>query len=60
MNILINTIKKKLQSAFKYVGYKLYISIYGKIIGVIESTNTDKIIVTKIPFAEKLFYRIFF
>jgi capsular polysaccharide biosynthesis protein len=56
---LINTIKKKLQEIFKKTGYKLYFLLYGKIEGVINSSDHKNIKIDKVFFPNNLFYRIF-
>ena len=59
MNILNNTIKKKLQSVFKYFGYKLFLLLYGKIDGIIDSKNHRDIQLKKISLPNDLIYRVF-
>ena len=54
MNILNNTIKKQLQSVFKYFGYKLFLLLYGKIDGIIDSKNHRDVQLKKISLPNDL------
>ena len=41
--ILTNSIKKKLQTIFKNIGYSLSKAFYGKVIGIAETKNNPDI-----------------
>ena len=56
---LTNSIKKKLQSIFKYIGYSLSKAFYGKIEGVIESKNNPSIEIVEKNLDKNYLYKIY-
>ena len=56
---MIYTIKKKLQSIFKSLGYQLYYLIYGRIKGIISSDRNPNIEIEKVNLEKDLLYKIF-
>ena len=56
---MTNSIKKKLQSITKYIGYSIFSFLFGRIKGIINSANHELIDVIKTTFDESSSYKIF-
>ncbi len=56
---MTNSIKKKLQSITKYIGYSIFSFFFGRINGVINSDNHDLIDILKTSFDKNNSYKIF-
>ena len=57
--ILTISIKKKLQNITKKLGYSIWLSVYGKIHGIIDPNDHSSIEVVNKTLDEKYFYKIF-
>ena len=57
--ILTNSIKKKLQTIFKNIGYSLSKAFYGKVIGVTETKNNSDIEIIEKTIDKNYFYKIY-
>ncbi len=56
---LTNSIKKKLQSIFKNIGYSLSKAFYGKIKGVVETKNNPSIEIIEKKLDKNYYYKIY-